>query len=164
MAEQGGYRKPTMPAAISGPGKFSQRTDGGPGETIKQAQRYVTGLEQGEGKAFNEEVVNAAPMSAAGGPMSGGAPAPSAGGGLPFNFPQAIPLDAPTQRPDEPITAGMPFGEGPNFLSSTGNAAGIIDQEDEESARALLAYLESIAGRVKSASVNNTIRRLRAGL
>ena len=27
--------------------------------------------------------------------------------------PQAVPLDAPTQRPDEPVTAGAPVGPGP---------------------------------------------------
>lgn len=28
-------------------------------------------------------------------------------------LPPVVPLDAPTQRPDEPVTAGMPFGDGP---------------------------------------------------
>jgi hypothetical protein len=29
------------------------------------------------------------------------------------NLPPVTPLTAPTQRPDEPLTAGMPFGAGP---------------------------------------------------
>jgi hypothetical protein len=37
-------------------------------------------------------------------------------------MPQAVPLGAPTSRPDEPITAGNPFGPGP------GPAAAGIDQ------------------------------------
>lgn len=27
--------------------------------------------------------------------------------------PQVVPIDAPSQRPDEPVTAGLPFGPGP---------------------------------------------------
>lgn len=43
-----------------------------------------------------------------------GAPAaPPAGGGAPSPFTQLVPLDAPTQRPDEPVTAGSPSGAGP---------------------------------------------------
>jgi len=36
---RGGYRKPGNPAPVSGPGKLSRRTDGGPGS--KQAMREV---------------------------------------------------------------------------------------------------------------------------
>jgi len=32
--------------------------------------------------------------------------------------PAPIPLSAPTQRPDEPITAGAPFGPGPNMYQA----------------------------------------------
>jgi hypothetical protein len=107
MAEQGGYRKPGMPAAVSGPGKYSQRTDGQPGTTPKQAARYVSGLPQGEGKAFNSEVVGAAPMAAA--PSTPTAqPVPP----MPMMKPPT-PLTAPTERPNEPLTAGVDFGDGP---------------------------------------------------
>ncbi len=40
MAEQGGYRAPSSPAPVSGPGALSQRTDGGP----TQGAKYVSGL------------------------------------------------------------------------------------------------------------------------
>lgn len=90
---RGGYRRPNKPAAVSGPGKFSQRTDGGP----DQPKRYLRGDgSYGDSKSLNE-VASGAPM----------AQAPSA------PMPEIIPLSAPTQRPDEPVTAGMPFGPGP---------------------------------------------------
>jgi len=32
---------------------------------------------------------------------------------LPDNRPDVVPLDAPSRRPDEPVTAGLPVGPGP---------------------------------------------------
>lgn len=115
MPEQGGYQKPTMPAAVSGPGKFSQRTDGQPGTTPKQAQRYVGGGEYGTNKDFNAEVVGQAPMAAA---SSAPMPAPMPAS-MPSNVAEPIDLFGDTARPDEPITAGMPFGEGPGTEALT---------------------------------------------
>lgn len=97
MAGKGGYERPTKPAAVSGPGKYSQRTDGGPGETPQQAARYISGGSYGEGQEMMD-LQQGAPMSAA--PGVPGAPM------IP------IPLNAPSGRPEEPLTAGMPFGPG----------------------------------------------------
>ena len=52
----------------------------------------------------------AVPMGVAAVPQMAAA-TPSAG-----PRPQLIPLDAPSQRPDEPITAGADFGPGPNSV------------------------------------------------
>jgi hypothetical protein len=94
---RGGYRAPSNPAAISGPGALSQRTDGGP----TQGARYVPGLPYGQGQQTYSNQV-AAPM--AGNPMTGDSmPA--------MEMPTE--LMAPTQRPNEPITAGIDIGEGP---------------------------------------------------
>ena len=38
MAGRGGYQAPTNPAAISGPGALSQRTDGGPTQPAQYMQ------------------------------------------------------------------------------------------------------------------------------
>ena len=46
MAERGGYRTPSNPAPVSGPGALSQRTDGGP----TQGATYISGLPYGEGQ------------------------------------------------------------------------------------------------------------------
>lgn len=99
---RGGYRKPSNPAPVSGPGALSRRTDGGPGSKQK-IQEIRTG-QYGESKALMEQQ-QGAPM--AGNPM----PNPK----MPAT--KVTPLLAPTQRPNEPVTTGMPFGPGANSVS-----------------------------------------------
>lgn len=115
MAGKGGYQKPNNPAPVSGPGALSQRTDGGPGD--RQAMRELPDAAYGEQKA-NLEIQGGAPMAAA--------PAP-----------QAIPLGAPSQRPDEPVTAGNPLGPG------VGPEAAGIDQRStvQKDAAALAPFI-----------------------
>jgi hypothetical protein len=96
MAEQGGYRKPENPAPMSGPGALSQRTDGGP----SQGAKYISGLPYGQGQETYAQQT-AAPMAAA-------EPAPAAP-----TLPPMLSLNDMTQRPDEPLTAGLDIGEGP---------------------------------------------------
>lgn len=109
MAGVGGYQKPTNPAAFSGVGAQSQRTDGGPSMDEKQAARYISGGSYGEGKDLMN-IQQSAPMNAA--PTT---PRPAFDASMLPPLPEGItPLRALTQRPDEPITAGAPFGEGPN--------------------------------------------------
>lgn len=104
MAEQrGGYRRPSKPAPVSGPGALSRRTDTGQ----KQGARYMRGGAYGEGKEMMG-LQQAAPMAAA--PKT---PRPAAPTQRPRNLPPLVGLTDPTQRPDEPLTAGMPFGAGP---------------------------------------------------
>ena len=95
----GGYRQPSNPAPVSGPGALSQRTDGGPGSM------EVTGLPYGQNGPLND-IMGAAAM--------GGQPALGGRGGGSAPPPQApTSLDAPTQRPGEPVTAGADYGAGP---------------------------------------------------
>lgn len=117
----GGYRRPTNPAPVSGPGQLSQRTDGGP----QQVQVNMSGMPYGENAEFNT-MQGMAPMSASPTARSPRASArsASAGGGM-----SATPLFAPTERPDEPVTAGAPFGpgDGPSgMVSGTGSAPGAL--------------------------------------
>ena len=82
-------------AGASGPGKFSKRTDMSLGSTS-----YGEGAETA---ALN----TAAPKSKTRGSADDV-------GGRPANPPTPVtPLFAPSQRPDEPITAGIDLGEGP---------------------------------------------------
>jgi hypothetical protein len=98
---RGGYRKPNNPAPVSGPGALSRRTDGGP---VQAAKEMSSGGKYGERKAL-QELQQSAPMQ---GNTIPSAPASSI----------AVPrtpvtnLFAPTERPDEPITAGAPVGAG----------------------------------------------------
>ena len=118
MAEgQGGYRRPSNPAPVSGPGAMSQRTDTG------QGARYMAGGEYGEGQEMMD-LQTSAPMSKAPEvrPSRGRAaqvPAPQG--------PGVTPLFAPTERPDEPITAGAPFGPGPGPAQSSGPAQSVAE-------------------------------------
>jgi hypothetical protein len=105
MAEQrGGYRRPSKPAPVSGPNQLSRRTDTGP---KKQGARYMRGGAYGEGQEMMG-LQQAAPMAA--GPKT---PRPAAPIQRPRNLSPLVGLTDPTQRPDEPLTAGMPFGAGP---------------------------------------------------
>jgi hypothetical protein len=95
--QSGGYRQPMNPAPVSGPGELSQRTDGGAVDGMTQpAQRY-SGFAYGENQGLEEQQTSA----------------PMAGGGMPFSLANVVPLDAPTMRPDEPLTAGINMGDGP---------------------------------------------------
>lgn len=98
MAEQrGGYRKPSRPAPVSGPGKLSARTDGAP-----QGAKYMSGGSYGEGKALMEA------QSAA--PMAGKAPVAS----VPASAvaPQPIVPLTKAGNPNTPLTEGLPYGPG----------------------------------------------------
>ena len=98
----GGYREPNNPAPVSGPGQLSQRTDGGP----QQVQADMSGMPYGENAEFNT-MQSMAPMSASRSAMSPRKEARKAG-----QQATGAPLFSPTQRPDEPVTAGAPFGPG----------------------------------------------------
>lgn len=110
MAErQGGMRRPANPAPVSGPGQLSQRTDGGPQQTLSD----VSGLAYGENQGL-EDLQSAAPLNASGQTTARATRrAPSRRAGGQTGGMGASPLMAPTQRPDEPVTAGAPVGPGP---------------------------------------------------
>lgn len=100
---RGGYRKPANPAPVSGPGQLSRRTDGA------QPVMNMTGGAYGESKALRE--------LQGGAKMAQGQTAPQA------QMPKVTELFAPTERPNEPATAGMPFGPGVNSVSTSMNYA-----------------------------------------
>lgn len=155
--KRGGYRKPEKPAPVSGPGKLSKRTDGGPAQKI----RPMTGGPYGEGKEL-EGLQAAAAMA---GREAPGAPTPQAPTEGPPRQPvETIPFGAPTQKPDEPVTAGSEMGPG------VGPAAmGLrdpqmqIDQEDAErmvSYLPVLEYLSTLPG--SSQAMRSYVRQIKA--
>ena len=103
---RGGYRKPNNPAPVSGPGSLSQRTDGGPADT--QAARYISGLPYGEGQEMMN-IQQSAPLAAAPSIEQSSMPSGLASAAAS----PIIPLNAPTQMPDQPITFGSNYGPGP---------------------------------------------------
>jgi hypothetical protein len=93
------------PAMTSGPGAMSRRTDGGPAS--KQAVRYVSGMPNyGDGQEL-ADLQASAPMSSSPTP---GSPAPAMQGSTAME--QPVPIDAPSQRPGEPVTNGANAGAG----------------------------------------------------
>lgn len=104
----GGYRPPANPAPASGPGALSRRTDGG------QPMRALPDAKYGENKAF-EAQQRGAPLSKTG-EMPPGRPAARPSGEPDSEFAQLPPItgfNAPSSRPEEPLTAGAAMGPGP---------------------------------------------------
>ena len=139
----GGKRTPRNPAPVSGPGAMSQRTDGGPG----QKARYMSGGEYGEGQEMMD-LQQSAQMAQA--PAT---PQLSAGGAASARpVRTAEPLDAPSDRPDEPLTMGSPVGPGagPEVLSG---GMGTMMQASDDDLTDMKAYLPSL---IKMASQPGT--------
>lgn len=88
---RGGYRQPNKPAAVATP-QGGQRTDGGPGSK-KQPLRRLPDADYGQNKAFVAQQ-QAAPLPVAN------------------NQVESPNIFAPTERPGEPVTTGLPIGEG----------------------------------------------------
>ena len=109
MAKQGGYRRPSNPAPVSGPGRLSRRTDGGPSSksAVQGVREMSGGGKYGERKALAE--------AQAGAPMQGNpVPAPTKASVASSAMPStpAVGLFDQTQRPGEPVTSGLPVGPG----------------------------------------------------
>ena len=132
------------PAMISGPGAMSQRTDGG--AASKQAQRYISGMPNyGDGQELSD-LQASAPMSASNvsapklTPSQMAQAVSSQQGGQTQQQP-VTPLTAPTQRPNEPVTAGSPLGAGPGLEALGINPAQTVPTG--QSAKSLVQTLAS---------------------
>lgn len=112
MAGKGGYQKPNNPAPVSGPGKMSQRTDGGPADP--QPQRHIPTDDWGGSTEMNDVQQGA--------PMAGGV----------VREPQPTRLDAPDDRPDLPVTSGANRGPG---INQTEMFAGQMPQQPDNAPR-----------------------------
>jgi len=89
-SNRGGYRQPANPAPVATP-QGGQRTDGGPGSS-KQPLRRLPDADYGANKAFVEQQ-QASPL-----PSQQSIVTPN--------------IFAPTERPGEPATQGVPIGPG----------------------------------------------------
>lgn len=151
------------PALISGPGAMSQRTDGGPAS--KQAQRYISGMPNYGDAQELMDLQASAPMAKAQTPT----PTQSqqmVGQPQGQQMQQASPISmlAPSQRPNEPVTAGAASGPGPgpevlrgtqaaqnqgymNALSLLNQMGEKVDPQVEAIRNALAAHITNTAGR-----------------
>lgn len=142
----GGHRTPSNPAPASGPGSLSRRTDGGPAQKL----RPVTGLPYGQNQELNSEQA-AAPLAQTPGPGAA-APSPGPGSAMP---PPPTPFSAPTERPNEPVTAGAPMGPGPGpealggpppgagYQSALSTLQQVVAASGSDEASALLARMQT---------------------
>ena len=137
-------------AGVSGPGKFSKRTDG----LSFQSTEYGSGVENTANKA-------GAPLATTPDvrPTSR-----SEMGMAPSQTRAVTPLFAPSERPDEPVTAGLAMGEGPGpeVLGINNN---LDTQEDKDRMLSYLPALEVVAASPNSSQAfRNYVRQLRANL
>ena len=109
---RGGYQKPSNPAPVSNPGSLSRRTDGGPAQVTQE----MTGAAYGENSDFNEMQSSAPLRATPGAAMLNPKTSSPTGGGS--TLPQLPGIFSPTNRPEEPITAGVPFGPGIGPMAS----------------------------------------------
>jgi hypothetical protein len=136
-------------AGVSGPGKFSKRTDG----LSFQSEEYGAGVENAANKA-------GAPMARTPdvrGARAGDVRAAATQGPV-------TPLYAPSERPTEPVTAGIAMGEGPGP-----EVLGININQDTEADRArLISYLPALEAAAadpnSSQAFRNYVRMVRANL
>lgn len=116
---------PARPAQVSGMGPQSRRTDGG----AAQALQALPDAKYGENSQF-QSLQQGAPLSASGvSPQVQGSPMDM--GNLPSNpaAGQVVPFSAPTNRPNEPVTAGAALGAGPG-TSALGVNPAQVEQQD----------------------------------
>ena len=123
-------------AGVSGPGKYSVRTD----------KLQLGSTSYGEGKE-TQEIKSGAPLAKTA-----------------DTRPSVTPLYAPTERPDEPVTAGIDQGAGP------GSNALMVNQPDDytnfntniQSYGPVLSYIASLQN--TSPETRRAIRQLRDSL
>ena len=123
-------------AGVSGPGKYSVRTD----------KLQLGSTSYGEGKE-TQEIKSGAPLAKTA-----------------DTRPSVTPLYAPTERPDEPVTAGIDQGAGP------GSNALMVNQPDDytnfnanmQSYGPVLSYIASLQN--PSPETRRAIRQLRDSL
>ena len=102
MAENRGGMRPTAPQ--NNPANIS--ATGGAGQSGTQPAQYISGLPYGEGQKTMAQQMSA--------PMAGpNKPTSSNANPMAVMLEPMTPLTAPTERPNEPLTAGMDFGAGP---------------------------------------------------
>ena len=137
-------------AGVSGPGKFSKRTDG----LSFESTEYGSGVENTANKAGAPlaRTPDVRPTSR------------SEMGMAPSQTRAVTPLFAPSERPDEPVTAGIAMGDGPGpeVLGINNN---LDTQEDKDRMLSYLPALEVVAASPNSSQAfRNYVRQLRANL
>jgi len=135
-----------MGTPVSGPGQFSKRTD----KAVENANQSLPNAGYGEQKAYQEQK-QGAPMAAGGNPdfaaMFGDAAS------------RVVPMNAPTNQPDIPVTNGAAAGAGAGM-----SALGLPNQAkaDLQSLAPYLPVMEFMANQPGASwAMRNRIRELK---
>lgn len=111
-AQHGGYRAPPNPNQVSGPGKFAKRTDGGAAQVMSHAPDQPYGaVKQEIASQQAAPMAGTPPMAPSAQPGPSGPPGQSAGPAGPPQY-QGGAFNAPSARPNEPVTHGVNAGPG----------------------------------------------------
>jgi hypothetical protein len=152
--ENSGGPRPSAPQ--NNPANISA-TGGAGGSGQQQPLRYISGGTYGQGQELMNQQKGAAMAQA---------PSPTVAAAQPLasNLPQATPLTAPSERPDEPVTTGIAMGPGAGpealMLPQPGDTT-----EDKQRMLSYLPVLESAALSPNSSQAfRNYVRVLRANL
>lgn len=149
--QHGGYRRPSNPAPVSGPGALSKRTDG------RQPVRDLPNAKYGENAAFRDHQA-AAPMN---GDLGGSIPSGGAAPGPDLS--QIVPMGAESQFPDMPIEAGLSGGPGGGPMAP--NAQSPLTPEQRDRLRSYLPVLIVLASRPDvDSNTKQLVRQLKADL
>lgn len=136
-------------AEVSGPGKFSQRTD----KAVSNANSRLPNAGYGEQADYQEQ-------------KSGAQQAQSPGGNVDFASlfgdpaSRVVGLSAPSAQPGVPVTDGAAMGDGRGE-----EALGLVNQreEDLQSLAAYLPVLEFMANQPGASwAMRNTVRKVKA--
>jgi len=147
MAENRGGNRPTAPQNNYG----VSATGGAGSKGGKQPIRYTAGMDDA---AEYQQMQSSAPMSQSGVQLPtgrGGAGAPV----MPMDKP-LTPLGAPTERPEEPVTAGAALGPGAGTEALT--APTMLAAQNSEDYAKLAAYLPVYAKIADSPTTTNAFR------
>ena len=144
--------RPTAPQ--NNPMNVSATGGNGQNASATQAARYIPGLPYGEGQEMMD-IQSSAPLAAAPGIESSGMAtmAPGAAAAQPV-----IGLGERSRRPDEPVTAGAPFGPGPGTDALGPDRSERFNIQAIEDNRKLLQYLPSLEAMANQSSSSDTFR------
>jgi hypothetical protein len=150
----GGPRRPSSPAPVSGPGRLSRRTDGGPTQTMRDIPDA----------AYGEQQAYTGTQRDAGLALADGALSPSAGGGGGSPSPVPVtPLGAPSQYPDQPVTNGSALGPGAGFESLGISNEQQLQEQDRQNLVQYLPVLEYLSNLPSAMpSLRAQVRKIKA--
>lgn len=153
----GGYQAPREPATFSGVGANSQRTDGGIMDSKTQGAPRITGQAYGENKDLNA-IQSAAPLAASNVAVPTSPLDPNALKGLIANS-GITPITAPTQRPEEPVTHGSPFGPGAG-TEVLNDVIPVIDNTPVQTTDAVAQQIREAYAAFPSPALYDLVRKL----